>query len=371
MRFTIERAALLKALGHVQSVVERRNTIPILSNVLIDARDGAVTFTATDLDIEILDGAEADVATGGAITAPAHTLYEIVRKLPDGAQVRIELSQDDQRISVSAGRSRFALPVLASGDFPAMGTGEFAHRFTLARAALARLIDRTRFAISTEETRYYLNGIYLHAATGDAGPCLRAVATDGHRLALAEVVVPGGVEQIPGVIIPRKTVGELRRLLDDTVDEVEIALSDAKVQFAFGRTTLTSKLIDGSFPDYSRVIPRGNTRMLSVQNAEFARAVDRVATMAAERTRSLKLTVEPDRVTLEVSNPEAGSASEEIEGTYSAEPITIGFNAKYLLDITSQIDGQAEFAFNDSASPTLVKDAADPHALFVLMPLRV
>ena len=372
MRFTIERAALLKALGHVQSVVERRNTIPILSNVLIEARDGAVTFAATDLDIEIVDGAEADVTAPGTVTAPAHTFYEIVRKLPDGAQVRVELSQDDQRITVSAGRSRFALPVLPAGDFPAMSAGAFAASFEIARAELARLVDRTRFAISTEETRYYLNGIYLHATSNDLGPCLRAVATDGHRLALADVAQPEGAGAIPGVIVPRKTVGELRRLLDDGSDAIAVSVSDAKIRFAFGRTTLTSKLIDGSFPDYSRVIPRGNTRMLTVHNEEFARAVDRVATMAAERTRSLKLSVEADKVTLEVSNPEYGSATEEVEGTYASDPLVIGFNAKYLMDITSQVSGkETEFAFNDSASPTLVRDAADPNALFVLMPLRV
>lgn len=372
MRFTIERAALLKALGHVQSVVERRNTIPILSNVLIDARDGAVTFAATDLDIEIVDGAEAAVTQTGTITAPAHTFYEIVRKLPDGSQVRVELSQEDQRITVAAGRSRFALPVLSAGDFPAMSAGEFPHRFSLERDSLKRLIDRTRFAISTEETRYYLNGIYLHSAVGKAGPCLRAVATDGHRLALAELPQPEGAATIPGVIIPRKTVGELRRLVDDADGDVDISVSDAKIQFAFGRTTLTSKLIDGSFPDYSRVIPRGNTKMLEVSNDEFARAVDRVATMAAERTRSLKLTVEAEKVTLEVSNPEFGSATEEVEGDYSSDPIVIGFNAKYLMDITGQISGKrARFLFNDSASPTLVVDPDDAGSEFVLMPLRV
>jgi DNA polymerase III subunit beta len=372
MRFTIERAALLKALGHVQSVVERRNTIPILSNVLIEARDGAVTFAATDLDIEIVDGAEADVMAAGTVTAPAHTLYEIVRKLPDGAQVRIELSQDDQRITVSAGRSRFALPVLPAGDFPAMSAGEFAASFSVPRADLARLIDLTKFAISTEETRYYLNGIYLHATTNEAGPCLRAVATDGHRLALADLPQPEGAPAIPGVIVPRKTVGELRRLLDDSAEMVSVSVSEAKIRFAMDRATLTSKLIDGSFPDYSRVIPRSNTKMLRVQNDEFARAVDRVATMAAERTRSLKLSVEEDKVVLEVSNPEFGSGTEEVEGTYSADPIVIGFNAKYLMDITSQVAGkETEFAFNDSASPTLVRDASNPHALFVLMPLRV
>jgi DNA polymerase III subunit beta len=372
MRLTIERGALLKALAHVQSVVERRNTIPILSNVLIDARQDAVSFAATDLDIEIVDGAEAQVERPGAITAPAHLLYEIVRKLPDGAQVRLELSADEGRINISAGRGRYALQVLSASDFPAMSSGTFAASFTIERAALARLIDRTRFAISTEETRFYLNGVYLHSADGDAGPCLRAVATDGHRLALADYPQPAGAVAIPGVIVPRKTVGELRRLLDDAVEDVQISVSDAKIQFSFGRTTLTSKLIDGSFPDYTRVIPRGNQRIMSVRNDEFSRAVDRVATMAAERSRSIKLSMEDGKVVLAVNSPETGTATEEVEADYTSDPMEIGFNAKYLLDIAGQIGaGEARFEFADSASPTLVRDGGDPNALFVLMPLRV
>jgi DNA polymerase-3 subunit beta len=372
MRFTIERGALMKALGHVQSVVERRNTIPILSNVLIEAQGNSVTFAATDLDIEIVDGADAEVERAGSITVPAHLLYEIVRKLPDGAQVRLDLSSDDPRVTITAGRGRYNLSVLAAADFPAMSSGTFATRFSLERQALARLLDRTKFAISTEETRYYLNGVYLHSTTGDSGPCLRAVATDGHRLALADFPQPAGTAGVPGVIIPRKTVGELRRLLDDATEEVEIAVSDAKIQFSFGRTTLTSKLIDGTFPDYTRVIPKGNSRIMAVRNDEFSRAVDRVATMAAERSRSVKLSVSAGKVILAVNSPETGAATEEVEAEYASESMEIGFNARYLLDIAGQIgSGEARFEFADAASPTLVRDGSDPNALFVLMPLRV
>jgi DNA polymerase-3 subunit beta len=370
MRLTLERAALLKALNHVQSVVERRNTIPILSNVLIAARDGAASFTATDMDIEIQETAPADVEMEGAVTAPAHTLYEIVRKLPDGAQVRFDLAGDDPRLVVAAGRSRFSLPVLPAGDFPAMSAGEFATRFSLDRRDLARLIDKTRFAISTEETRYYLNGVYFHAPAGEG--LLRGVATDGHRLALAEMAAPEGAAGMPGVIVPRKAIQEVRRLLEDAGEEVQIALSDAKVRFSFGRAHLTSKLIDGSFPDYTRVIPRGNPRTLEVENRLFADAVDRVATISAERSRSVKLSLDEGRVVLTVNNPESGLAVEEIAAEYEADAMEIGFNARYLLDIAGQIgDSQAVFELADSASPTLVRDKADPQALFVLMPLRV
>jgi DNA polymerase III subunit beta len=370
MRLTIERAALLKALNHVQSVVERRNTIPILSNVLITASAAAVSFAATDLDIEIVETSPADVEVSGAITAPAHTLYEIVRKLPDGAQVRFDLAGDDPRLTVSAGRSRFQLPVLPASDFPAMSAGSYDVRFSLAPAALIKLIDRTRFAISTEETRYYLNGVYLHAPAGEN--VLRGVATDGHRLALAEQPLPEGAAAMPGVIIPRKAIQEIRRLVDDAKDEVEIALSDAKIRVSFGQAHLTSKLIDGSFPDYSRVIPRGNPKTLTVGNKLFADAVDRVATISAERSRSVKLSLDQGRIVLTVSNPESGAAVEEIAADYDHEPMEIGFNARYLLDIAGQIgEADAVFELNDSASPTLVRNGGESESLFVLMPLRV
>jgi len=372
MRLTIERGALLKALNHVQSVVERRNTIPILSNVLLTAENGSLSLSATDLDIEMVDGAEADIERPGAITAPAHTLYEIVRKLPDGAQVRLDLSVDDPRLTLSAGRSRFSLPVLPAGDFPVMASAALDVTFAIDKNELGRLIDRTKFAISTEETRYYLNGIYLHAVMEAGQPLLRAVATDGHRLALAEQALPDGAGAMPGVIVPRKTVQELRRLLDDANSEIEVSVSESKIRFASGRTTLTSKLIDGSFPDYARVIPRDNQRHMALDNKDFAKAVDRVATISAERSRSVKMALDQGHITLTVNNPESGLAVEELSADYDGPSMEIGFNARYLMDIAGQISGDtAVFEFADPASPTLVRDQADPHAKYVLMPLRV
>lgn len=371
MRLTIERSALLNALGHVQNVVERRTTVPILSNVLIEARDGVVTFAATDLDIEIIDGANADVEQTGTLTLQAHTFYDIVRKLPDGSQVKLELAPDSGRVSITSGRSRYFLPILPASDFPSLGNGDFDKSFEIELPALARLIDRTRFAISLEETRYYLNGIYLHGANGAAGPCLRAVATDGHRLAQCDYPLPEGANDISGVIVPRKTILELRRLLESNDEVVEIAVSEAKIRFSVGRATLTSKVIDGTFPDYERVIPKENPHLMTVNNDEFSRAVDRVATMAIERLRPIKLGLSSDNLNLTFSNPETGEASEELEVAYQGPEMEIGFNAKYLLDIAALINGQTEFYFRDSASPTLVKDASDPNSTFVLMPLRV
>tara|TARA_R110000868_G_scaffold102686_2_gene282931 strand:+ start:11248 stop:12366 length:1119 start_codon:yes stop_codon:yes gene_type:complete len=372
MKLTIERATLLKALGHVQAVVEKRNTIPILSNVLISAGPNGASFAATDLDIEILETTDARCDGEGMVTAPAHTLYDITRKLPDGADVTLEMTGEDPRLILKAGRSNFSLPSLPPGDFPVMPTEDLEHSFTLAAAQLARLIDKTKFAISTEETRYYLNGIHLHASDQDGRKTLRAVATDGVRLALAEVDLPDGAAGMPGVIVPRKTVQEIRRLLEDASEDVEVSVSEGKIRFRLGKAVLTSKLIDGAFPDYERVIPRGNTRMMSVENKRFAEAVDRVATISMEKSRSVKLSLGEDTLVLAVNNPESGQAEEELAVSYSDEGFSIGFNARYMLDVASQIEGdQAQFHFADAASPALVTDSGDPDALYVLMPLRV
>ena len=293
MQLTIERSALLKALGHVQSVVERRNTIPILSNVLLSAGRDRLAFAATDLDMEMVDEAEAQVQVEGQITAPAHTLYEIVRKLPEGAEVSLLYSGDDPRLVVSAGRSRFNLPVLPAGDFPVMSTDSAGAAYVLPKEDLARLIDKTRFAVSTEETRYYLNGLYLHTVAEAGIPLLRAVATDGHRLALAETPAPEGAAGGPGVIVPRKTVDQVRRLLDDAGGAVEVTVSAQKIRFQMGEAALTSKVIDGAFPDYLRVIPRGNDKQADIDNSLFAKAVDRVATISAEKSRSVRMAIEP------------------------------------------------------------------------------
>ncbi len=372
MQLTIERAALLKALGHVQSVVERRNTIPILSNVLLSAEGGRLAFSATDLDMEIVDEAEALVTIPGQITAPAHTLYEIVRKLPDGADVELRFSGEDPRLTIRAGRSSFALPVLPAGDFPVMSADAEGASFSLMKDDLIRLIDKTRFAVSTEETRYYLNGLYLHTLSDGGVSKLRAVATDGHRLALAEMDAPAGSAGAPGVIVPRKTIDQVRRLLDDGSGPVDIQVSAAKIRFQFGQAALTSKIIDGAFPDYGRVIPRGNDKVMVVDNGLFAKAVDRVAIISAEKSRSVKLAIAPGKLVLTVRNMEAGQAVEELEVDYDRDSFEIGFNARYILDVTGQIQGDTtELCFADAASPTLVLDPADAGVQYVLMPLRV
>jgi DNA polymerase-3 subunit beta len=370
MRVTIERSAFLKALTHVQSVVERRNTIPILSNVLLQAGDGQLKLTATDLDIEIVESVPAEVAKSGATTVPAHMLYDIVRKLPDGAQLEIEQAGDGQRVSIFAGRSRFSLQALPHEDFPDLAAGDFPNSFQVTGSDLKGLIEKTRFAISTEETRYYLNGIYLHEVPSVG--MLRAVATDGHRLAQAQIARPEGAKGMPGVIVPRKTVLEVVKLFEGVDGAVEVSLSASKIRFAAGDLVLTSKLIDGTFPDYERVIPRNNDKTLELDTRSFASAVDRVSTISMEKGRAVKLQIGGNKVVLTVNNPDSGSAEEEVACAYEADPLDIGFNSRYLMDVASQMksDGML-FQLADAGSPTIIRDPGDEQALYVLMPMRV
>ncbi|HML44340.1 MAG: DNA polymerase III subunit beta [Hyphomicrobium zavarzinii] len=372
MRLVIERGELLRALGHVTSVVERRTTIPILSNVLLKASGQALELKATDLEREVIEEVRAEVGAPGAVTVPAHILHDIVRKLPEGSQVDIRRDAEKERLTLAAGSARFALQTLGPEDFPDLNAGDLGHSFEVAAKDLKRLIDKTRFAISTEETRYYLNGIFFHIAESGKTPMLRAVATDGHRLAQAELPRPKGAEGMPGVIIPRKTVHELGRLIEESADTVNVAVSASKVRFEIGSVTLTSKLIDGTFPDYGRVIPQGNDKELRVENADFISAVDRVSTIASERGRAVKLNLSQGKLVLSVNNPEGGSATEEIAVTYTAAPLEIGFNAKYLLDIAGQLEGEeARFLLADPGSPTMIRGGEDQTALYVLMPMRV
>ncbi|MCW8086511.1 DNA polymerase III subunit beta [Sabulicella glaciei] len=375
MKFSVERAILLKALAHTQSVVEKRNTIPILANVLLDAREGGLKLTATDMEIAIVEEVPGvQVSRPGRTTAPAATLYEIVRKLPDGATIELDHKGGDAPLALRAGRFQTSLSVLPVEDYPAMTEGALPHGFRLEAARLRGLIDRTRFAISTEETRYYLNGIYLHAAEVEGRKVLRAAATDGHRLARVEEDLPEGAGGMPGVIVPRKTVAELRKLAEETRDEIEVRLSETKISFRIGSVVLTSKLIDGTFPDYERVIPKANDKVMEVDTKGFAQAVDRVAAISSERSRPVKLSLGKDYLELTANSAEAGNAREELDGDlvrYDATPLEIGFQARYLADITGQVGETLVFRFSDGSAPTVVQDKADDGALYVLMPMRV
>jgi len=372
MKVTLERSALLKSLGHVHRVVERRNTIPILSNVFIQAENGLLSLKATDLDLEISGSVPAEVIQPGATTVPAHVLYDIVRKLPDGSQVTLEIGGDSAQMLLRSGRSRFNLQALPEGDFPKLSAGDLSHHFILLAGDLKKLIEKTQFAISNEETRYYLNGIFIHTLDVNGKTMLRAVATDGHRLARVEIASPAGAAGMPGIILPKKAVAEIQKLIEDVTAEISVELSTTKARFSFGSVVLTSKLIDGTFPDYSRVIPANNEKRLVVERQAFSAAVDRVSTISSERGRAVKLSLTDGKMVLSVTNPDSGSAVEELEVDYDSGPIDIGFNARYLLEITAQLDSDtALLKLADAGSPTLVLDREGAPALYVLMPMRV
>ncbi len=372
MRFTIERANLLKTLSHVQSIVEKRNTIPVLSNVRIEALDDGISFKATDMDTEITEMADAKITEQGATTAPAHMLYDIVRKLSDGSQVELIYPDDKGQLTISSGRSKFSLSTIAVEDFPVISGDKLPTSFVMAKDELKDVIDRTQFAMSTEETRYYLNGLFVHAKVDGSSEVLRIVATDGHRLACVETPLPKGAKDLKGVIIPRKTVAEIRKLLDDNaVENVTIEVSENKVRFSITDITLTSKLIDGTYPDYERVIPTDNDKALELKVKDLAAAVDRVS-VVAERTRAIKMLTNKNKITIVTSSPDLGSASEDLEAQYDHEALEIGYNFRYLLDILAEIKGETvKISFADAASPSVIHDTADASAIYVLMPMRI
>jgi DNA polymerase III subunit beta len=372
MRLLIEKSLLLKALQHVTSVVERRNTMPIVANVSLRTEGDMLHLKATDCEIEVTESIKVELTTAGGTTVPAHTLYDIVRKLPEGAQIEMNSQTNEGRLALKSGASRFLLACLPPDDFPDLGATGMLHSFELLSEELKRLVEKTRFAISTDETRYYLNGIYLHAVETPEGWRLRTVATDGHRLARMDVPLPKGAEGMPGVILPRKTVHELVKLLGDYSDSVAVSLSANKIRFATGNVVLTSKLIDATFPDYQRVIPASNDRAMRVETAGFIAAVDRVSTLSTDKGRAVKLAIAESGLELSVHNPESGSATEELSTEFSGESLEIGFNARYLLDIATQLEGERlTFKLSDASAPTIVLDEKNPAALYVLMPMRV
>lgn len=371
IRLTIGQEILQKSLSHVQNIVEKRNTIPVLSNVLLTIHDGKLRITATDMDLSIDELIETQVSQEGSVTAPAHMLYEIVKKLPSGVDITLESQSDSSQLIVSSGKSKFTLPCLPVSDFPVISEGDLPSKFEITIDSLLSLVDKTRFAISTEETRYYLNGIYLHIANDDDKK-LRAVSTDGHRLARAEVAVPQGAETMPGIILPRKTVLELRKLLEGVEGNVKIELSDTRIKFSFLDIVLTSKLIDGKFPDYEKVIPQGNDKRLEIERDFFAKAVDRVSTISTEKSRGVKLEFAEGKLNLSANSPETGFAHEEIAVDYTGQNLEIGFNARYLLDIMQQVTGdKVVFVMKDPETPTIVQDTEESESLYVLMPMRV
>lgn len=373
MKFTAEKSVLLKALSHVQSAVEKRGTIPVLSNVRLEAGKDGLLLTATDMEIAITESVPVSIKNPGDSTLPAQMLYDIVRKLPEGSQVEIASDEKNpSQMTVKSGRSRFSLMSLPSEDFPSFDQGEMDNSFSLSAEDLGSLLDKVRVAMSAEESRFYLSGIYLHVLGGaDGAQELRSVSTDGHRLARVTLPVPDGASGMPGVIIPRKTVNELKKLLSEHSGDVSVSLSSSKIRFDLGGMSVVSKLIDGNFPDYERVIPKDNDKVMEVSAKALIEAVDRVSTVSTERARTVRFVISGGNVSVSVQSPDGATASEDLEANYSAGTIETGFNFRYVLDILSQIESDTvQMIFSDGSSPALIRDPSDVSVVYVMMPMR-
>ncbi len=366
MRFTLQREAFLKPLAQVVNVVERRQTLPVLANFLVQVQNGQLSLTGTDLEVEMVSRIAVEDAQDGETTIPARKLFEIIRALPDGS--RITVSQTGDKITVQAGRSRFTLATLPSNDFPSVDEVEATERVAIGEATLKELIERTAFAMAQQDVRYYLNGL-LFDLRGDA---LRTVATDGHRLALCEtdLAKPSGSKR--QIIVPRKGVTELQRLLESGDREIELEVGRSHVRVKRDDVTFTSKLIDGRFPDYEAVIPIGADREVKVDREALRASLQRAAILSNEKYRGIRVEVSPGNLKISAHNPEQEEAQEEIEADTTVSDLAIDFNVNYLLDALSALrDEEVIIQLRDSNSSALVRESSSEKSRHVVMPLRL
>ena len=375
MEFKINSTDLLKALSHIHGIVEVRHTLPILSNIILEAKDDKLILSSTNLDIYCSDKIKAEVLQSGEVSVSAVTFFEIIKRLPSGSEVLMIMDEGENEIRLTCGRSKFNLSTLKTDDFPIISDSDLSTNFVLSADELIRIIDKTKFAVSNEETRYYLNGIFLHKAERNSIQFLRAVATDGHRLAQYDIPLPQGAEDITGIIIPKKTIYELRKVLDDANGDVSVSLNENKIKFSFNDLKVVSKVIDGTFPDYTKVIPQKNDKNFKTNNSDLKNAIDRVSAVAANeesKSKAIKFCIENNSLSLSVESQSKGSANEMIDVNYSGDKVDIGFNSKYIIDICNEVDGdEISISLSDSISPAIILDKTDENLFFVLMPMRI
>ena len=375
MEFKINSTDLLKALSHIHGIVEVRHTLPILSNIILEAKDDKLILSSTNLDIYCSDKIKAEVIKSGEVSVSAVTFFEIIKRLPSGSEVLMIMEEGENEIRLTCGRSKFNLSTLKTDDFPIISDSDLSTNFVLSADELIRIIDKTKFAVSNEETRYYLNGIFLHKAERNSIQFLRAVATDGHRLAQYDIPLPQGAEDITGIIIPKKTIYELRKVLDDANGDVSVSLNENKIKFSFNDLKVVSKVIDGTFPDYTKVIPQKNDKNFKTNNSDLKNAIDRVSAVAANeesKSKAIKFCIEDNSLSLSVESQSKGSANEMIDVNYSGDKVDIGFNSKYIIDICNEVDGdEISISLSDSISPAIILDKTDENLFFVLMPMRI
>ena len=375
MEFKINSTDLLKALTHIHGIVEVRHTLPILSNIILEAKDDKLILSSTNLDIYCSDKIKAEVLKSGEVSVSAVTFFEIIKRLPSGSEVLMIMEEGENEIKLTCGRSKFNLSTLKTDDFPIISDNDLSINFVLSAEELIRIIDKTKFAVSNEETRYYLNGIFLHKAERNSIQFLRAVATDGHRLAQYDIPLPQGADDITGIIIPKKTIYELRKVLDDANGDISVSLNENKIKFSFSDLKVVSKVIDGTFPDYTKVIPQKNDKNFKTNNSDLKNAIDRVSAVAANeesKSKAIKFCIENNSLSLSVESQSKGSANEMIDVNYCGDKVDIGFNSKYIIDICNEVDGdEISISLSDSISPAIILDKTDENLFFVLMPMRI
>jgi DNA polymerase-3 subunit beta len=370
----LNRNFLLNALAHTQNIVDKRNIIPLLSNVKLHAYGENLSLMATDMDLLLSEILSAEVIVPGSLTISAHLFYDVVRKLPSAAMVSIYTKSDmPNKVIIESEGCAFELPYLKADEFPQMDDIAFTHQFTLSSGELQSIFDKSKYTMSVEETRYNLNGIYLHVKEVDNGNrVLRGVATDGHRLSCIDVSLPDLAKDLPGVIIPRKAVIELRKIIEDSDSDVEVMLSENRIKFSFDSVVLLTKLVDGNFPEYEGLVPHHNTNWMRVNRDLLSKAVDRVATIVFEKSCAVKMIIKNDVIELLVSGQDNSHAKEILNIESNCAELQIGFNFRYILEALSTIsDDVVEFRFLDSFSPAMIKGAEDQSCYNVIMPMRV
>ena len=371
MKFKINRSNFFKTLSHLQGIVDKKNSLPILANILIEANNNELILSSTDMDISIIEKINCDVTENGASTINAQILYDIVRKIDDNSEIEI-ISNNGKLLSLRSEGSRFSLASLPKEDYPIIEKDNVGIDIVLNSKILFKLIDKTKFAISNEETRYFLNGLYFNTTNEDNKNIVTLVGTDGHRLAKFSHEINEKIDQVSGVIIPKKTIYELSKLLSEIDTNVKISISSNKIIFIVGDIIFISKLIDGSFPDYKRVIPKDNTNVLRISRDKLLSAVDRVSTIANEKSPVIKFKILQNVLNLNTINNESSTASEDLSTNYQGEEIEIGFNSRYIMDIINNLeDNEITINLKDNTSPIIAQENSNSNLVYVLMPMRV
>ena len=371
MQFVIKRDILLKSLNFVQGVVEKKNTLPILSNVLLKLKDKKLSIIATDLDIIFFDEiSDVKIINEGSTTTSAAILYDIMRKISSNAELNFELKTEN-KLSLKSQNADFNLNCLPTDNFPSFADEFEGNEISINNKRFLKLLNKTRISISNDDTRHYLNGIFLHLTEVQGRKFLTGVATDSHRLSSSSLEIDASTDINP-LILPRKTVFQLCSLLSDSLEQLSIQTSDNKIKFNLGNMKLISKVIDGKFPDYKKVVPNSNDKILTVSSKDFINSIERVASVSLDRKEGVKLLINKDNVQLSVNSANSGEGNEKIKADFSSENLNISFNSKYLIDIASEVeDKNLKMNLKDSVSPVLIEDVSDKNSYYVIMPMKI